>query len=295
MYKLCFLLIVCVTSVWNAPAKSASSKGIGLNTCDCVCGTNNRRMRVVGGGEAKPHEFPWIAGIKMDGNYICGASLITRKHVLTAAHCITGSDVRKMKIILADHDRNAPGRHSVIVERRVRNARMHNAFEARTYNNDIAILELDHAVDFDAKIQPACLPLNANTNYTSRSGIIAGWGRVEEKKELSPVLKKLVVPVWSREQCLDAGYQAKKVTENMFCAGYPQGKQDACQGDSGGPLHVTNGAGDMEIIGLVSWGRGCARPNFPGLYTKVVNYLDWISESLAGECVCPPAQPLRRT
>lgn len=73
------------------------------------------------------------------------------------------SDTRKMKIVLADHDRNAPGRDNVIVERRVRKARMHADFEARTYNNDIAILELDHPVEFDAKIQPACLPLDGKT------------------------------------------------------------------------------------------------------------------------------------
>lgn len=143
-------------------------------------------------------------------------------------------------------------------------------------------------------------------DYTGRFAVVAGWGRTGEDEETSRVLRKVVVPVWSKEDCYDAGYGAHKLSENMFCAGYPDGEKDACQGDSGGPLHVKRDGGSMQLIGelllyriyffifvdllpgVVSWGRGCARPNLPGIYTKLTNYLDWVRESLGGECLCQP-------
>jgi guanylate cyclase len=100
------------------------------------------------------------------------------------------------------------------------------------------------------------------------------------------VLRSVVVPIWTRDQCLEAGYGNKRISENMMCAGYHDGKKDACQGDSGGPMHMEGASGSMEIVGVVSWGRGCARPNLPGIYTKVVNYLPWIHEKMGNECLC---------
>lgn len=97
--------------------------------------------------------------------------------------------------------------------------------------------------------------------------MVAGWGKLGEKEKTSRILRKVAVPVWSKEDCYNSGYGQNKISENMFCAGYPEGKRDACmvipqkfmlglgfmlcllQGDSGGPLHMTNSNGDMEIIG----------------------------------------------
>ncbi|XP_017776652.1 PREDICTED: transmembrane protease serine 9-like [Nicrophorus vespilloides] len=264
------------------------------NHCNCVCGMSNRRMRVVGGNITRVHEFPWIAGLSRNGEFYCGASLITRKHLLTAAHCVNGFDIRGITVVLADHDRDATDRFSTAEVRGVKKVRQHRAFDAYSFNNDIAVLELDEPVSFSSKIQPACLPNTVNADYSGRLAVVAGWGRLGEREEVSPVLRKVAVPVWKKNDCYNSGYGEKRLSENMFCAGYPDGKLDACQGDSGGPLHMTNSDGDMEIIGVVSWGRGCARPNLPGIYTKVNNYLQWVQESLNGECMCPPAAYNRR-
>lgn len=129
-----------------------------------------------------------------------------------------------------------------------------------------------------------------DTDYAGKFAVVAGWGRTGENEETSRVLRKVVVPVWSRKECRDAGYGVHKLSDNMFCAGYPGGEKDACNGDSGGPLHVKRDGGSMELIGLVSWGRGCARPNLPGVYTKVTNYLGWVREALDGECLCGPME-----
>lgn len=78
---------------------------------------------------------------------------------------------------------------------------------------------------------------------------MAGWGRLDEHDTLADTLRSVTVPIWSREQCLDAGYGKKRISENMICAGYHDGKKDACQGDSGGPMHMTGPTGSVEIIG----------------------------------------------
>ncbi|XP_044258935.1 soluble guanylate cyclase 89Db-like [Tribolium madens] len=256
--------------------------------CNCVCGVSNRQMRVVGGNITKVHEFPWIAGLGKGGEFHCGATLITRRHLLTAAHCVNGFAVNEFTVVLADHDRDSHDRFSTIIVRGVKGIKEHEAFDAFSYNNDIAIIELDEPVDFDAHVQTACLPVTGNEDYSGKTAVVAGWGRLGEKEKPSRVLRKVTVPVWSKEDCYKSGYGENKISENMFCAGYPEGEKDACQGDSGGPLHVANSNGDMEIIGVVSWGRGCARPNLPGVYTKIGNYLDWVQDALNGECLCPP-------
>lgn len=158
--------------------------------------------------------------------------------------------------------------------------------------------------------------ITGENDFTGSLGIVAGWGRVEERRPPSKTLRRVVVPIWSQQQCLEAGYGSKKISDNMMCAGYHDGKKDACQvsiqvfserrmlfnhtvfirqGDSGGPMHKMGNAGSMEVIGVVSWGRGCARPNLPGIYTRIVNYLPWIHEKLGGECMCVPKDVAARS
>ncbi|XP_044727947.1 transmembrane protease serine 9-like [Chrysoperla carnea] len=313
LHKYCFIvmcLVVTITEAYNTyrkPKIRISDVNYGqlpkfAKDCDCVCGLNSRHMRIVGGNVTKVHEFPWMAGISRHGKLYCGASLITRRHLLTAAHCIDGFDLDGIEITLGKHyietDQKDTGAESVgsirissPMERKIKSVKTHSDFNIFTFNNDIAVLELDAPVEFSETLQPVCLPPRAGANYTSRLGLVTGWGRVEESKPASNLLRKVSVPIWSRQQCLDAGYGRRRITENMICAGYHDGKKDACQGDSGGPMHLLGNSGSLEIVGVVSWGRGCARPNYPGIYTRVANYLDWLHESLNGECLCPPKYP----
>ncbi|XP_026670240.1 plasma kallikrein-like [Ceratina calcarata] len=193
------------------------------NVCDnCVCGVG-RKTRIVGGNVTSVYEYPWIVSMSKQGTFYCAGSLITRRHVLTAAHCLGGFDKRSIKLILADNNRTKLDKNSIV--RRIKSVVIHENFHASTYNNDIAIIEMDRPVDVNGVVRTACLP--------------------EDNKILST-------------------------------------------GDSGGPLHVKGTFGHLEVIGIISWGRGCARPNFPGIYTKLTNYLGWLKDHLDDECVCPP-------
>lgn len=173
-----------------------------------------------------------------------------------------------MSVVLGDHDRDSLDRSAEIVTRNIKRIRKHQHFNSDTFNNDIAILELDEPVLFDSMVRPVCIPTSceyilfekftrnyvpafvlAVEDYTGKFAIVAGWGRTGENEDTSRVLQKVVVPVWSEKDCYDAGYGAHKLSENMFCAGYPDGQKDACQGDSGGPLHVKQEGGSMELIG----------------------------------------------
>lgn len=181
-------------------------------------------------------------------------------------------------------------------QRRVRKIHKHADFDYVSFDHDVALLRLDRPVRYGPKVQPACLPDGRTLDYSGTRTVVTGWGRLGENKPTSAVLRSVAVPVWSDEQCAASGYGQKRLTENMMCAGYHDGGRDACQGDSGGPMHMESaaGGGSVEVVGLVSWGRGCARPDLPGLYTKVVNFLPWIRRQMGEtECMCVPRQSVR--
>ena len=105
------------------------------------------------------------------------------------------------------------------------------------------------------------------------------------------VLQYVKVPLMSNADCKKTGYGKDQILDSMVCAGYPKGAKDSCQGDSGGPLIVPKSATDdtAVIFGVVSFGIGCAKPNFPGVYARVVKFLDWIKKGMAE--ASPPAIP----
>ncbi|XP_071859986.1 trypsin 3A1-like isoform X1 [Bombus fervidus] len=256
------------------------------NICnDCVCGVG-RKTRIVGGNVTSVYEYPWIVSLSNQGTFYCAGSLITRKHVLTAAHCLSGFDRRSIKLVLVDNDRTKLDKNAII--RRIKSVVIHENFHTYTYNNDIAIIEMDRAVNVNGIVRTACLPEDKAIDYTGATATVIGWGRTGENEPVSNELRRVNLPILSQEECNQAGYQKNRVNENMFCAGYLAGDHDACFGDSGGPLHVKGTFGHLEIVGIISWGRGCARPNFPGIYTKLTNYLGWLKDNLDDECVCPP-------
>jgi len=107
------------------------------------------------------------------------------------------------------------------------------------------------------------------------------------------VLNQIHVPIISQSQCSQRGWYSGKLTDNMICAGYPEGRRDSCQGDSGGPL-MCRTDGRWRLYGLTSWGEECAAANKPGVYTRVSQYLEWIEDKTEGSrahlvmlCVLP--------
>ena len=195
--------------------------------------------------------------------------MITLKRwVLTAAHCV--SRRKGLKAVIGDHrPKNNNGDEQHI---RVCRNYVHPRYKGDT--NDIALLGLCKPVVEADHIKAIDLP-KAGFELDEEAPLrVAGWGLTRESGRISPTLRVVNVSKVNLDLCRDA---YGSMVEKKICAGnWQYGGKDACQGDSGGPLWFENEHGDKELVGIVSSGRGCARPYYPGLYTRVSLYINWI-------------------
>ncbi|XP_050308813.1 venom protease isoform X2 [Anthonomus grandis grandis] len=252
--------------------------------CYCECGIRNENSRIVGGKPTIENEFPWMARLSYFNRFYCGGMLINDRYVLTAAHCVKGFMWFMIKVTVGEHDRCTETKRP---ESRFVLRAVAGAFSFLNFDNDIALLRLNDRVPMTEHIRPVCLPQNKDDDYVGRLATAAGWGTLSEDGKASCILNEVDVPVISNDDCRKTNYSAKMISDNMLCAGYPEtGKKDSCQGDSGGPLVVERSDKRYELIGVVSWGNGCARPGYPGVYTRVTRYLDWILETSKDGCFC---------
>ncbi|XP_049693569.2 clotting factor B isoform X1 [Helicoverpa armigera] len=244
--------------------------------------------RIVGGTEAKPGAWPWMAAIYLHGSkrreFWCGGTLVGKKHVLTAAHCTRDSKqrpfpARQFSVRLGDVDLAREDEPSRPVTLRVTAVRAHDQFSRVGFYNDIAILVLSENVQKSKYVIPICLPHGELTRQTFDGSVatVVGWGTTrygggESSKQLEAKL-----PVWRNEECDRAYFQP--ITDTFLCAGYARGGVDACQGDSGGPLMLQIN-GRWTQIGVVSFGNKCGEPGYPGVYTRVTHYSNWLQQNL---------------
>lgn len=242
------------------PAPSPAPEPLACNAVEnkSIILTRSRvQPRIVGGAEAAPGAYPWMAAI---GYYLssggifnyCGGTLIGSKWVLTAAHCqVVPGD----RVTIGQHDLSAGG-VSVAVKRSL----IHAEYDPTTNHNDIALLEL--AQEFLA-------PDTVAIGVAPQAGTVRalGWGRTSEGGPASSVLMEVDLPIVSNAMCKLA---YSDVWDKQMCAGVAG--RDSCQGDSGGPL-----LHEGKQVGVVSYGVGCARPDWPGVYTRISEYIPWIA------------------
>lgn len=252
-----------------------------VKNCSCECSASNQENRIVGGMPAGLNRYPWMARLVYDGQFHCGASLLSNEYVLTAAHCVRKLKRSKIRVILGDHDQTITTESAAIM-RAVTSIVRHRGFDAISYNNDIALLKLRKPVTYSKIIKPICLPSN-NADPSGKEGIVVGWGRTTEGGMLPNILQEVRVPILSLNQCRGTKYKASRITNNMLCAG--RANTDSCQGDSGGPLLVQKGD-KYQIVGIVSWGVGCGQAGYPGVYTRITRYLPWLRANLRDTCLC---------
>ncbi|XP_045514941.1 transmembrane protease serine 9-like [Pieris brassicae] len=252
--------------------------------CNCRCGERNEASRIVGGVESAVNEFPWVARLTYFKKFYCGGMLINDRYVMTAAHCVKGLMWFMIKVTLGEHNRcNETHRP---ITRFVVNVVAHN-FTYVDFRNDLALLKLNDKVEITDTVKPVCLPHNDDNEYIGVKAIAAGWGSIGEQKNHSCHLLEVELPVISNQECRDTKYETAMIADNMLCAGYPaEGNRDTCQGDSGGPLSAERMDKRYELLGIVSWGIGCGRRGYPGVYTRVTKYLYWIKHHSRQGCFC---------
>ncbi|CAN8209202.1 unnamed protein product [Coccothraustes coccothraustes] len=258
------------------------------NTCEGNCGlqplTSDEERgltRVVGGKSAEAGAWPWLVSIQdpsVSGTgHLCGGSLISAKWVLTAAHCFAESrNISAMRLLIGATQLTEPGPGAQV--RLIERLLVHKEYSPADQSNDIALLELNEPVQCSSYIQLACVP-NATVNVAQlESCYVAGWGATSARSQKSSdVLQEAKVHLIDVQVCNSSEWYQGDVHSHNLCAGYPEGGIDTCQGDSGGPLMCKdNNADFFWVVGVTSWGRGCARAKRPGIYTSVQHFYDWI-------------------
>ncbi|XP_054654887.1 tissue-type plasminogen activator-like [Dunckerocampus dactyliophorus] len=254
---------------------------------ELTCGEMPQQMmhRIVGGSFVAIQSQPWVAAIfHQRSKFICGGSLIAPCWVLTAAHCLSdgpGTNIQRLSVFLgksAINETDYINEQKFTVEKMI----VHQAYNATTYDNDIALLKIKNS-DGGCAVQTkyartVCLPPPNTQLPVGFQCITAGFGKERSGGwEYSQYLKQAHVNLLSQADCKKDILYESLITDNMLCAAGPNWSTDACEGDSGGPL-VCEASGRMFLFGVVSWGIGCAQENKPGVYTALTKYNKWIAE-----------------
>jgi len=260
----------------------------------CSCGpiySKKKDGRIVNGEEATPHEYPWIISmLDSSGYWYCGGTILSDQWIISASHCVDGSKAKDVFIRVGDHDNTDPDDTKFNKKQTfgVKKILMHPGYDPQTVNNDVALLKLDKKInfkDFDDTVAPICLPEKLKA-YSGEKVTVAGWGLLKENGDQPSKLRKVDLEVLPMHTCRDDyGYKKSWITSRMLCTFAKD--QDACQGDSGGPLIWENkDRGVYELIGVVSWGIGCASRNHPGVFAKLSYFLPWVMRKTSSSTYC---------
>nr|XP_046245751.1 ST14 transmembrane serine protease matriptase a [Scatophagus argus] len=270
----------CISKV-NPECDGTQDCDDGSDEENCDCGRSMfKTSRIVGGQDAEEGEFPWQVSLHVKNyGHVCGASIISPRWLVTAAHCV--QDDGRTRLSQPENWEAYLGLHTQrniapsVVKKNLKQIISHPNYNHYTYDNDIALMELDSPVTYSDYIRPICLPAAQHDFPAGNTVWITGWGATREGGFAATVLQKAQVRIINHSVCNDL--MAGQLTSRMLCAGILSGGVDACQGDSGGPLSSPTGT-HMFLAGVVSWGDGCARRNKPGIYTTVTKFRGWIQE-----------------
>ena len=230
-------------------------------------------VRVINGETVSDDNDMWrfIVALKSGGEQYCGGSIIKSRWILTAAHCLSDEDGNLNPVYTNDSVGVGAYNLNDMTEYSIKRYIIHPDYDSDTVDNDIALVELNDKI---TSITPITYDTTHSLEEDTRT-MLAGWGNMNSNGTNYPDdLQEAVLPIVDYDTCNSETSYDGTLTTNMFCAGFMDGRRDGCQGDSGGPLIVND-----TVVGVVSWGSGCAEENFPGVYTKVQNYEAWIKKT----------------
>ncbi|XP_026745780.1 trypsin, alkaline C-like [Trichoplusia ni] len=234
-------------------------------------------QRIVGGELTTVNEYPTIVALLYsyfgtNFGQSCGGTILTNRAILTAGHCPSGDTTVRWRVRVGSSFANRGG-----IVHTLASITVHPKYNSRTIDNDVAILRTASIIAFGEVVQPAPI---AGPNYILADNEVvwaAGWGTTASGGVSSEQLRH--VQLWSiNYEICKSRYAGRgtTVTDNMLCSGWLDvGGRDQCQGDSGGPLYH-NGV----VVGVCSWGAGCASPKYPGVNTRVSRFTSWIQTTV---------------
>uniref|UniRef100_A0A8C2MPL8 Serine protease 38 n=1 Tax=Cricetulus griseus TaxID=10029 RepID=A0A8C2MPL8_CRIGR len=253
------LLLLLATPTWVASVSYRHlKKQTNSLSGDVACGQPVLQGKIFGGTSAPSRKWPWQVSLHFSGIHICGGSILDAYWVLTAAHC---NGLEKPWL----------GLHQSPI------------------HGDVALLQLKSPIVFSDFVLPICLP-PSNLNLNNLSCWATGWGHVSPQGKSLKQLQEVQLPLIPKPLCqLLYGFTTYLLPE-MMCAGDIKNEKNVCEGDSGGPL-VCKVNQTWRQIGIVSWGRGCAHPLYPGVYANVSHFLSWIQYYLNHTPIPPLLTP----
>jgi secreted trypsin-like serine protease len=216
---------------------------------------------IVGGSTTTTSAYPFVMQITdASQNQFCGGTLVSPTKVVTAAHCMVGETTRSVRVV--GGRTHLDGSDGTVA--RVGRIWIHPDYTRATRGDDVAVLTLSTSMPYT----PARYVSSSDTSVyaAGTTARVLGWGTTRENGGSSNQLRTATVPVVSDTNCRGS-YGSDFVASDMVCAGYASGGVDTCQGDSGGPLLVGG-----VLAGVTSWGEGCARAGYPGVYSRLTTF-----------------------
>lgn len=262
--------------------------GNGYKEATCGVTALYPQTKVVGGKNAAFGAWPWQVSVRkvsffgFSSTHRCGGAVISSEWIATAGHCVEDLALQSIRIRVGEYDFSSMAEPFPYIERAARRKVVHPKYNFYTYENDLALVQLDQPIQFPPHVAPICLPPD-NIDLLGRNATVTGWGRLNEGGTLPTILQEVRVPIVSNDKCKkmfdDAG-RPEYIPDIFLCAGYEEGGRDSCQGDSGGPLQVKGDDGKWFLAGIISWGIGCAEQNLPGVCTRISRFKLWIQSTM---------------